>query len=67
MLKYFNNKPLNWPLTFYMFNKVTNHIKLEAIAYDLRKMIIKVSYQAKAHPIINDVCIYTPKSLKNAY
>jgi hypothetical protein len=50
-----------------MFNKVTNHIKLEAIAYDLRKMIIKVSYQAKAHPIINDVCIYTPKSLKNAY
>jgi len=34
-----------------MFNKVTDPIKLEAIAYDLRRMIIKVSYQAKAHHI----------------
>jgi len=34
-----------------MLNKITDPIKLETIAYDLRKMIIKVSYQAKAHHI----------------
>lgn len=34
-----------------MFNKVTDPIKLEKIAFALRKMIIQVSYQAKAHHI----------------